>query len=133
MSEIEDIGKRISNALDSIQKGMEALADQAEQAAKASDQSGEVDQLRRKVEGLRAELAARDAEIARNKKIITQLRGLTHTLREAGKKGLDDPSLINSSLEAELEALRQMRDADRKELDDVLASLEPIMSEVKNA
>ena len=48
---------------------------------------------------------------------------------EANAKGLPDADMVNSAMVAELEGLRAQRAAERAEIDEVLATLEPLLKE----
>ena len=85
--------------------------------------------LESEVARLRDALSGRDGELQRVKAVNEDLRGSNQALREANASGLADPHLVNKSMMSELESLRAARSADRAELDDILATLEPVLKE----
>ena len=58
-----------------------------------------------------------------------ELRGSNGKLREANAQGLADADLVNTAMISELEALRAERAAHRAEIDEMLATLEPLLKE----
>jgi hypothetical protein len=61
------------------------------------------------------------------------LREQLATLRSANMVGVTEPQLINKSLMAELEALRAIRLSEVAEMDEILAALEPHLTEAGHA
>ena len=72
-------------------------------------------------------------ELQRMRRVNASLREQLETLRSAQAKGLTDPGLINKAMLAELEALRAMRLSEMAEMDEILAALEPHLTEARNA
>lgn len=160
MSDIEDYQRRITAALDRIGKALEArpaAADggdlaaelEAERVANAQleervraikeKQETTVSALEKTVEDLNAEVASlkdaladRDGGLQRLRKVNAELRRSNAALREAHKAALPDAHLVNTSMMAELEALRADHAAGAAELSEIAAVLEPILAEEAN-
>jgi len=82
---------------------------------------------------LAEELAARDALAAQLRRVNAQLRQNNIALREANAQGIPDAHLINRAMLSELESIRASRDADRAEIDAVLAGLRSVVGEPSDA
>ena len=85
--------------------------------------------LEAQVARLKEQLASRDGELTRLKAVSDDLRKSNSALREANASALPDGGLVNASLQSELDAERAARAADRAEIEDILASLEPVLKE----
>ena len=85
--------------------------------------------LEGQVTRLKAQVESRDGELSRLKAVGDELRRSNQALREANASALPDADLVNGSLAAEVEALRAARAADRAEIDDILATLDPVLKE----
>ena len=157
MTDVAELEKRISAALDRIGTGLEAFGGtgdtgkvaslqeslQAEKTASAQlqervnaikeKQEKLVGGLETDVENLRSELAKHDGDLAALKNANEQLRANNQALRDANQQGLGDVDLINKGMVAELDALRLSRDTDRKELDAILLDLKPLLEGGANA
>ena len=72
-------------------------------------------------------------ELQRMRRVNASLREQLETLRSAQAAGLTEPGLINRAMQAELEALRAMRLTEMAEMDEILAALEPHLTEARNA
>lgn len=154
MSDIAELERRITAALDravqalerlgavsSSMEGVEEMKAELEAERVANQQLEErvraikdkqettVARLEAEVTRLRDALSARDGEVQRMRSVNGELRSSNGALREANAKGLADAGLINSAVVSELEALRAERAAERAEIDEVLASLEPLLRE----
>lgn len=92
-----------------------------------------VDAAEAEVARLKADLAARDALTGQFRRVNAQLRQNNLMLREANAKGLPDAHLINKAMLTELESIRASRDAERVEIDAVLAELKPLIEEGADA
>lgn len=150
MSDITELERRITAALDRIGSGIETLgatgsdgasaelAEQLEAERTANAQLEErvkairekqetvVGTLEAEVTKLREEIAGHFSEMSRMQQINSQLRENNAALREANAEGVGDAHLINKAMLTELEALRSARAADRAELDAVLDELRPL-------
>lgn len=157
MSEIEDYQRRITAALDRIGKALEsrqaapeagdlAAELEAERTANAQleervraikeKQETTVTALEKSVEDLSAEVASlkqaladRDGGLQRMRRVNAELRRSNAALREAHNAALPDPHLVNTSMMAELEALRAEQTAAEAELAEIAAVLDPILAE----
>jgi uncharacterized small protein (DUF1192 family) len=147
MSEIKDLENRLSAALDRLGAALSAPpvpADDPEKhrLAEALDAEKVVTHqlearvaalhekagvLEQEVARLKADLAARDALTQQFRRVNAQLRQNNVALREANGRGMADAHLINRAMLAELESIRASRDADRAEIDAVLAELDPLL------
>jgi chromosome segregation ATPase len=150
MSDIVELERRITAAMDQIAYGLDKLGavqdgpdpqtlQQLEEERTANAQLQErVRSLRAKsdteIAALRAQLdeggarmAQLDIELQRVRRANTQLLSACEALREANAEGVGDPHLINKSMLAELEALRAARAADVAEASVILASLQPLV------
>ncbi|MFD1156771.1 hypothetical protein [Roseovarius aestuarii] len=154
MSQIDELQRRITAALDRIGQGLdgvgsagsgdaqalEALTKELEDEKLVSLQLEErLKALSQKQkeraaaeEGARAEQANAmrklDHELQSLRKANQQLRDNNKALREANEAGVTEPHLINKSMLAELEGLRAARAADRAEADLVMADLSRLIA-----
>lgn len=155
MSEIAELERRITAALDRAGQALDRLnagsgdtadnsADltselEAERTANAQleervraikvKQETMVTRLEADVARLREALATRDSEVQQMRAVNEELRASNQALRDANASGVSDPHLINKSMMSELESLRASRAADRAEIEDILATLEPVLKE----
>lgn len=154
MSDISELERRITAALDRASQALERLsaatADTGDvEAMKAELEAERVanaqleervraikDKQETMVAGLEAEVLrlkeavrARDGELRRMRSVNEELRGSNAKLREANAQGLADADLVNGAMVSELEELRAQRAAERAEIDEVLATLEPLLKE----
>ncbi len=155
MTDVTELERRIAAAFDRMESGLAALSgggaqpSDAEEAASLREaleaeravnaqlearvqairekQESLVGTLEAEVGRLRREMHRQEAEVARLKRVNAQLRQNNRALREANRKGVGDAALINTALEAELDALREVRDADRAELDAIIGELRPLV------
>ncbi len=152
MSELADLERRITDALDRIGTGLEKLEPPAPAAEPVVD-NAEVERLtealeaektanaqleerlktlRRKTEARIKELEDEAADLkAAAAEAGEQLRQARHDVQAAQAAGANGTEV--KALEEELQGLRRVRDEDRAELDDILASLKPLMEDRDNA
>ncbi|MEO3414857.1 hypothetical protein AAFO92_09400 [Roseovarius sp. CAU 1744] len=145
MSQIDELERRITAALDRIGQGLDgwspgggADATELESLRKAlEDEKLACAQLEERLKVVsqkqkqQAEAGDRQAETMRKldselqslRKANQQLRENNKALREANEAGVAEPHLLNKSMLAELEGLRAARSADRAETDAVMADL----------
>jgi chromosome segregation ATPase len=161
MSQVEELERRITAALDRIAKGLEPLgassgSSQAEEElakarAELEDERLAAAQLEEriktlhekqdgKIADLEAQTAAQsdgmarlDTELQRLKSANEQLRASNAALRAANEKGVGEPHLINKAMLAELEGLRAARAADMAENAAILSALEPLLQAEEGA
>ncbi len=155
MSEISELESRITAALDRIGQGLDALGPKQDPAVEAElqrlraaleeertvnaqleervraikvKQENTVARLTEELERLRAVLEQGEMDSQGMLRAMGQLRDNNAALRDAVRRGLAEPHLVNKSMMAELEALRATQAADRTELDAVLAALMPLVA-----
>ena len=136
---------RAAQALDKLSAGeggdTEALKSELEAERVANQQLEErvraikekqdetVKQLEATVADLKKALAARDAEMQQLRSVNEELRTSNGALRAANAEGVGDAELVNSAMVTEIESLRAARAAERAEIDEILATLEPVLKE----
>jgi hypothetical protein len=89
--------------------------------------------LQEKLDRLTQELDVKGLELQRMRRVNASLREQLESLRTAQAAGVADASLINKAMLTELEALRATRLTEIAEMDDILAALEPHLTEAGNA
>lgn len=153
MSDISELERRITSALDRAYQALEQLsaaADsgdaeamkaelEAERVANAQleervraikeKQETTVAELEAEVLRLKDALLARDAEVQRMRSVNEELRSSNAALREANAKGLADPDKVNTAMVSEIEGLRAQRASVQADIDEVVATLEPLLKE----
>jgi chromosome segregation ATPase len=151
MSDIEELQRRITAAMDQVAFGLDKLSAAApagpdpdtlaqledERTANAQLQErvrglrtkseAEVSTLRTQVEAGEARMAQLDVELQRVRRANAQLSDACAALRDANAEGVGDAHLINKAMLVELEALRAARAADVAEASAILASLQPLV------
>lgn len=151
MSDIDELQRRITNALDQVAYGLDKLSAPApagpdeetlaalEEERTANAQLQErVRALRKKSESDAASMATRleevaaqaaqlDVELQRLRRANDQLSEACLALREANTEGVGEPHLINKAMLAELEGLRAARATDVAEASAILATLQPLV------
>ncbi|MCC5967749.1 MAG: hypothetical protein JJU24_16620 [Natronohydrobacter sp.] len=154
MSNVSDLENRLGRALDRIAKSamalraaktedspdLDALRSQLEaERAKNAQLSERVNAVRQRQESsfvtlerrlarMTEQLDLQSLEMLRLKKANTKLIEANRKLREGVEAQVIEPSAINRSLVAELEALRAERASEAAELEDVLGELQPMIS-----
>ncbi len=99
-------------------------------AAKDRETKGD---LQEKVDRLTQELDVQGLELQRMRRVNASLREQLESLRTAAASGVTEPGLINKATLAELDALRATRLTEVAEMDEILAALEPHLTEARNA
>lgn len=99
-------------------------------AASAREAKGD---LQEKIDRLTQELDVQGLELQRMRRVNAALREQLEALRTAQAAGLTEPGQINKAMLAELEALRAERLTEMAELDEILAALEPHLTEAGHA
>ncbi|WP_309668161.1 hypothetical protein [Tabrizicola sp.] len=162
MQNITDLEQRITSALERIGKGVDRLdgAPRAKpvQTPAAPDQALRTqleeektltaqlqDRLRalkdrdsqtglqEKIDRLTQQLDVQGLELQRMRRTTAALREQLALLGQAQASGVTDPQLINKSMVVELDALRATRLTEMAEMDEILAALEPHLSEAGHA
>jgi len=154
MSDIEELQRRITAAMDQVAFGLDKLGTGAtgpdpETLQQLEDERTANAQLQERVRSLRtksdaeiatlragldegdARMAQLDVELQRVRRANAQLSDACAALREANAEGVGDPHLINKAMLAELEALRAARAADVAEASTILSSLQPLVEAAK--
>lgn len=98
-----------------------------------SRQAGAMQELEDRVIGFGKRSAEQQTELANLREVCNRLRENNNQLRESNATGGGDVSLINSGLQAEIDMLRAQMQADRVELDAILAELRPAISAAQPA
>ena len=152
MDDISEFERRITAALDRASQAMDKLNageggdnselkaeleaervanQQLEERVRAIKEKQEnmVANLEGEVDRLKKSLKSRDAEVQQMRSVNEALRGSNASLRDANALGVGDADLVNSSMVTELESLRAARAADRSEIEEILATLEPVLKE----
>lgn len=161
MQDISELEKRIAAALDRIGKGLDRLPAQARstgpgatgtdallraqleeeksltaqlqarlRAASAREARGD---LQEKVDRLTQDLDVQGLELQRMRRVNATLREQLEALRSSQAAGVTEPGQINKAMLAELEALRALRLSEIAEMDEILAALEPHLTEASHA
>jgi uncharacterized protein (DUF885 family) len=99
-------------------------------AAKEREAKGD---LQDKLDRLTQELDVKGLELQRMRRVNASLREQLEALRTAAASGVTEPHLINKAMATELEALRATRLTEIAEMDEILAALEPHLTEAGNA
>lgn len=89
--------------------------------------------LQEKVDRLTQDLDVQGLELQRMRRVNASLREQLEALRTAAAAGVTEPGLINKAMATELEALRATRLTEMAEMDEILAALEPHLTEAGNA
>ncbi len=152
MDDIAEYERRITAALDRAAQALDKLGagdggdtealkseleaervanQQLEERVRAIKETQEktVKSLESKVTELSDALSSRDAEMQQLRSVNEELRTSNGALREANAKGLGDSDLVNAAMVTEIESLRAARAAERAEIEDILATLEPVLKE----
>jgi len=153
MTEIADLERRITTALDRIGAGLDGLggsgpdetaleelrdALETEKTANAQleerlktlheNHDARIRELEENLEGLKTSAYEAKNRVQKLRKANQHLQASLQSLREASATGVE-PHLINQAVMSELEGLRTIRDGDRAELDDILGALSPMLKE----
>jgi len=150
MSNIEELQRRITAALDRVAVGLEnvsaapagadpemlqALEDERTANAQLTERvralktksDAEMAGLSTQVEESNARMAQLDVELQRVRRANAALSDACTALRDANAEGVGDAHLINKTMLVELEALRAARAADVAETSAILAALTPLV------
>lgn len=99
----------------------ERLRTLKEREAKADQQD--------KIDRLTQQLDVQGLELQRMRRTNAALRDQLAALRAAQAAGVTEPQLINKAMAAELDALRALRLTEMAEMDEILAALDPHLTE----
>ena len=89
--------------------------------------------MQENVDRLTQDLDVQGLELQRMRRVNASLREQLEALRSAAASGATEPALINKAMAAKLEALRATRLTEMAEMDEILAALEPHLTEAGNA
>ena len=89
--------------------------------------------LQAKNDKLTQQLDVQGLELQRMRRTAVSLREQLAALRAAQAAGVVEAQLINKAMAAELDALRAIRLTETAEIDDILAALEPHLTEAGHA
>lgn len=152
MSDIDELQRRITAAMDRVAKGVEKVsaapsgpdpetlaALEEERTANAqltervralkSRSEAEIAQLRQQIEDGAARMAELDLEVQRVRRANAELTAACATLQAANEEGVGEAHLINRAMLAELEGLRAARAADMAEANAILSVLTPLVED----
>ena len=155
MSDITELERRLTAAMDRIARGIDGLGQQpagadpdelAQLKQALEDEQLVTAQLEERIKTLhereetataalqseldetRGAMARLDDELQRLRKASDQLRDSVTKLREANAAGVAEPHLINKAMLAELETLRAARATDVAEADAIMATMAPLLA-----
>jgi len=150
MSDIDQLQARISAAMDRMSAGLEQLGTgggeasalqaaldeektvnaQLEERLRAlkEKQTSELATAQAHMQETRAKVEALDLELQRLQQVNAQLRDANAALRDANAAGVGEPDLINTAMQAELDAIRTARAADVAEASAILSAMAPLLS-----
>jgi predicted RNase H-like nuclease (RuvC/YqgF family) len=151
MSNIEELQRRITTAMDRVAQGLEQLgtattgpdpamtqALEDERTANAqlnerlrslrSKYEAENGTLSSQIEEAQTRIAQLDIELQRLRRANQELTSACAALSEANAEGVGDAHLINRAMLAELEGLRAARAADIAESSAILSALTPLVN-----
>lgn len=151
MSNIEELQRRITRAMDRVAAGLDkigsapdpapdpelvqALEDERTANAQLTERvralrartQKELDQMRARLDENADQMARIDTELQRLRRANEQLTDACAALREANAEGVGDAHLINKAMLAELDGLRAARAADVAETGAIIAALAPLL------
>ena len=156
MSNIEDLQRRITTAMDRVAQGLDkigsgpsgpdpetlqALEDERTANAQLSERvralkarsDGELTSLRAQVEEGAARMAQLEIELQRLRRANEQLTEVCAALRDANAEGVGDAHLINKAMLAELDGMRAARASDVAESSAILAALRPLLDSAETS
>ena len=82
-------------------------------------------------DALQDQLAAQSDELTRLRRSLDQVNGELADLRDLAERGVVEPEHINKAMLAELEALRSARASEAVEIAEIVAALNPLISEAR--
>jgi chromosome segregation ATPase len=156
MSDIDELQRRITAALDRVAGGLDqlgaksggdtaaleqALDDEKLANAHLSErvrllkqrQDDDLAEVKASATGANERMAQLDLEVQRVRKASDDLRASNQALRAANDAGVGEPHLINKAMMAELEALRATRAADVSETNAIIDALTPLINDAEGA
>ncbi len=125
MSDMSELESRILSALDRTETALDRIG----RDSKAENRDVATEDSEADVTRLQEALRTRDALLQQMRAVNRHLRESNAALRAANAQGLLQPDLLNFALEGELAGLRATRDVEKMEIEEVLATLEPVLKE----
>ena len=125
MSDMSELESRILSALDRTERALDRIGPDA----KVESRDVVVEGPEADLTGLQEALRTRDALLQQMRAVNRHLRESSAALRAANAQGQAQPDLLNFALEGELAGLRATRDVEKMEIEEVLATLEPVLKE----
>ncbi|MEM6940599.1 MAG: hypothetical protein AAF943_11665 [Pseudomonadota bacterium] len=150
MSNLDDLQRRISAAMDRVAQGLDQInsapagpdpemvqALEDERTANAqltervralktkADEQAETEQAQRAE--IEEKMGRLDVEIQRLRHVNCELNEACAALRDANSEGVADPHLINKAMMSELESLRAARASEVAEANAILSALTPLL------
>lgn len=129
MSEIDELQRRLTAALDRIGQGISALGAPTDAAQPSEDMGKAFSDAVAAKALLEARIAEMERDLARLSRSNDQLRGVNQSLRTANEAQVGDSQLVNSALSAEVEGLRASHAASQTEVRAILDALGPLLKE----
>jgi hypothetical protein len=108
------------------EKSLTAQLQERLRAAKERESKGD---MQAKIDRLTQQLDVQGLELQRMRRTNAALRDQLAALAAAQAEGVTEPQLINKAMAAELDALRALRLTEVAEMDEILAALEPHLTE----
>ena len=156
MSDIDELQRRITAAMDRVAGGLDQLGansgvdtatlEQALEEEKLANaqlservrmlkqrQDDELAEAKASAGAETARMVELDLELQRVRKANDDLRASNQALRAANEAGVAEPHLINKAMMAELEALRSARSADVSETNAIIDALTPLITKAEGA
>ena len=118
-SQLSEVTSDLSDATEALEAERTRVADLERQLADvlATQQTADLSE----------DLAATEAELRTLRGAVHELQTANAELRQSALSGVTDPDLINRSLAADLEAVQLARLAELRDIDAILATLDPII------
>ncbi len=110
-----------------------AVTAQLQTRLRASKEREAKGDMQEKLDRVTQQLDVQGLELQRMRRINSTLREQIEALRAAQTAGVTEPQLINKAMTVELDALRALRLTEVAEMDEILAALEPHLTEAENA
>ena len=147
MSDIDELQRRITAALDRVATGLDALSagdagalTQALEEEKTVNaqltervrvlgerQAQALDALEKRAQAAEDRMEQLDLGLQRLRRANTELSDACAALLDANAEGVGDAHLINKAMRSELEALRAARAAEVSQADTLMAKLTPLL------
>ncbi len=154
MSDIAELERRITAALERISTGVDGLgaasgSEDADASAALNEaleteklanaqleervsaikekQETTIKKMDEKIKQLTTDLSKKEADAKKLLNVNAQLRESNDALRAANESGVGDAHLINKAMQTDLEALRETRKGDLAELETIMSELKPLI------